>query len=250
MTLRSFTLSLVCLALSLASAGCINAPGKPGREPEVARPEQVVSFVPLYQQNCAGCHGSNGKGGAAISLANPVYLATAGAANIKRVTSAGVAGTMMPAFSKQVGGMLTDQQIHILAQGMLEAWGHPDSIAGSTALAYQSNSAGDPARGQKAFVLFCARCHGADGAGIASGNSSGNTTHTGSLVDPAYLALASDQSLRSTIIAGLPDRGMPDWRSDLIGSGARAMTDQEIIDTVAWLASHRVDMPGQPYQKN
>ena len=32
----------------------------------------------------------------------------------------------------------------------------------------------------------------------------------GSLVDPSYLALVNDQTLRSTIIAGRPDWGMPD----------------------------------------
>ena len=58
---------------------------------------------------------------------------------------------------------------------------------------------------------------------------------TGSLVDPAYLALISDQGLRSLIIAGQPGEGMPDWRSDINGAGSRAMTDQEVTDIVAWL---------------
>jgi cytochrome c oxidase cbb3-type subunit 3/ubiquinol-cytochrome c reductase cytochrome c subunit len=66
-------------------------------------------------------------------------------------------------------------------------------------------------------------------------------------VDPAYLALISDQGLRSLIIAGQPQEDMPDWRSDISGAGSRAMTEQEITDTVAWLACHRVATPGQPY---
>jgi cytochrome c oxidase cbb3-type subunit 3/ubiquinol-cytochrome c reductase cytochrome c subunit len=71
---------------------------------------------------------------------------------------------------------------------------------------------------------------------------------TGSIVDPAYLALMSDQSLRSTIIVGRPDEHMPDWRTDASDPNTRAMTDQEITDTVAWLASKRIATPGQPYQ--
>jgi cytochrome c oxidase cbb3-type subunit 3/ubiquinol-cytochrome c reductase cytochrome c subunit len=43
---------------------------------------------------------------------------------------------------------------------------------------------------------------------------------------------------------------MPDWRSDALGAGARAMTDQEITDTVAWLASKRIAAPGQPYRQH
>ena len=246
MTLRNLTLSFACLGMALASAGCKNPPGKPGPEPEVGRPDQLVAFAPLYRQNCAGCHGIDGKGGAAISLANPVYLAEAGAANLERVTREGVAGTLMPAFGKQAGGMLTDRQIEALAQGMVTEWGRPDAIAGFTPPPYQSASPGDPAQGQKAFATFCASCHGPD----AAGGTSANTPHPGSIVDPAYLALVSDQSLRSAIVAGIPAQGMPDWRSHIGGPGARPMTDQEIADTVAWLASHRVATPGQPYQKS
>lgn len=240
MSLRSYLLSLACLALPFVVAGC-NPPGKPGPGSEVGRPDQLVAFKPLYQQNCAACHGSEGKHGAAISLANPVYLAVAGIANIESTTSAGVPGTTMPPFSEHAGGMLTDQQIHIIAQGMIDAWGKPDTLAGAQPPAYKSSSTGDPSQGQKTFAVFCARCHGAD----ASGAATGGAAHMGSLVEPAYLALVSDQSLRTTIIAGQPEQGMPDWRSDVTG---RAMTDQEITDTVAWLASHRVATPGQPYQ--
>ncbi len=242
MSVRSHLLSLVCLALPLVSAGC-RAPGKPGAGPEIGRPDQLVAFEPLYQQNCAGCHGSQGKGGAAISLANPVYLGVAGVANIERATAEGVPGTAMPPFSKHAVGMLTDQQIHNIAQGIIDAWGKPDALAGAAVPSYASGSAGDPAQGQKTFAVFCARCHGLE----ATGTPPGRAMHTGSLVEPAYLALISDQALRSTILAGQPEQAMPDWRSDVTG---RAMTDQEITDTVAWLASNRVATPGQPYQSN
>jgi cytochrome c oxidase cbb3-type subunit 3/ubiquinol-cytochrome c reductase cytochrome c subunit len=65
----------------------------------------------------------------------------------------------------------------------------------------------------------------------------------GSIVDPTYLALVSDQYLRSIIIAGRPDQGMPDWRSD----SNQSLTDAQITDIVSWLASKRTADPGQPY---
>ena len=72
----------------------------------------------------------------------------------------------------------------------------------------------------------------------------------GPLVEPEYLALISDQGLRSIIIAGKPEQGMPDWRSAMQGEGAHPLSDREISDIVAWLATHRVTAPGQPYQQH
>jgi hypothetical protein len=63
-------------------------------------------------------------------------------------------------------------------------------------------------------------------------------------VDSSYLALVSDQALRTTIIVGIPELGAPDWRGDLPG---KPMSSKEISDVVAWLASQRAAFPGQPY---
>jgi cytochrome c oxidase cbb3-type subunit 3/ubiquinol-cytochrome c reductase cytochrome c subunit len=56
------------------------------------------------------------------------------------------------------------------------------------------------------------------------------------VIDPAYLALVSDQALRSAVVAGRPDLGMPDWRG---GASASPLTAQDVADVVAWMASHR-----------
>jgi mono/diheme cytochrome c family protein len=245
MNAHSLILALLASAACLSGAGC-NAPGKPKLQSEAERPDQVLAFQTLYKQNCAACHGENGRNGAALSLANPVYLATAGLDNIQRTTSAGAPVTSMPPFGKTAGGMLTDPQIQIIAKGMIEIWGNPNALAGQPPVPYASSNPGDTTRGLAAYSIFCARCHGADGAGI----STNKATRTGSIVDPAYLALISNQGLRSILIAGQPDQGMPDWRSDFAGPTARAMTDQEITDVVAWIASHRIATPGQPYQEH
>jgi mono/diheme cytochrome c family protein len=240
MNLRSLASSFMIAVVVLFDAGCKVVPARP--EPAAQRPDQISNFTALYQQNCTACHGEQGKNGAAISLANPVYLALAGTDIIQKATANGVPGTLMPAFAKSQGGMLTDQQIAILAQGVESAWGKPATLQGQSAPPYAGSSSGDPTKGQQAFTTFCASCHGNDGTGLKRKENS-----TGSLVDPAYLALASDQGLRSLIIAGQPDYGMPDWRFDMTGASSRPMTDKEITDIVAWLASHRVAAPGQPY---
>ena len=62
-------------ALSLLLSACSSPHGQPQRDSEAVAPNQVLDFTTLYAQNCAGCHGAQGRGGAAISLADPVYLA-------------------------------------------------------------------------------------------------------------------------------------------------------------------------------
>ena len=230
---------LLAASLAVLATGC-NAPGKPREGAVEERPEHVLDFTTLYEQNCAACHGTNGQLAAAISLNNPVYLAIAGEANIAHAVSAGIPGTLMPSFGKAAGGMLTDQQIAALAHGMIETWGKPIP-PGTNAPPYASVSTGNAASGAQAFTTFCASCHGEGGTG--KGN-------VGSVVDPAYLALVNDQYLRSNILAGKPENGMPDWRSHTISGAKRVMTDAEITDIVAWLASHRIATPGQPYQQH
>ena len=226
----------------LALVGCSRIPGRPGPGPEVSRPEEVLDFPTLYKANCTACHGANGRDGAAISLANPVYLAVAGEENLREITAKGVPGKLMPPFARSAGGMLTDQQIGVLAHGVMQQWSKQDLLAGLSIPQYRSTLAGDGARGQQAFGIFCARCHGAAGEG-STGDAKGNTGKIGSIVDGSYLALISDQGLRSIVIAGRPDEGMPDWRTD----AAQPMTDQQITDIVTWLATKRPSNPGQPY---
>ncbi|MGB6946966.1 MAG: c-type cytochrome [Bryobacteraceae bacterium] len=226
--------------LCMVCVGCADAPGHPAPGPEVPRPDQVLAFAALYEQNCAACHGAGGKNGAAMSLANPVYLAVAGEATLRKIAADGVSGKLMPAFARSAGGTLTDQQIDSLVHGIVQTWSRPNVLGASPAPSYAASAKGDPTQGQKAYAEFCARCHGADGKGAKQA--------PGSIVDPLYLALVSDQSLRSVIMAGRPDQDMPDWRSDMTGPGSRAMTEQEITDVVAWLAAQRTEYPGQPYE--
>jgi mono/diheme cytochrome c family protein len=234
--------ALILMAAGVALVGCNRIPGRPGPGPEVPRPDDVLDFRTLFKANCAACHGENGSSGAAIALANPVYLAIAGGDNLRHITANGVSGTLMPPFAKSAGGMLTDQQIQVLTRGMMQQWSRPDLLAGSSLPPYKSTLAGDSSRGQEAFGIYCAGCHGPAGEG-SSGDAKSGKSKIGSIVDGSYLALISDQGLRSIVIAGRPDEGMPDWRTHR----TQPMTDQQITDIVAWLASKRTNNPGQPY---
>ena len=236
-------------ALGFSATGCsIAAAGR--RTPEATkRPDQVLDAAVLYKANCAGCHGGDGKYGAAIALANPVYLADTGAENLRVVTEKGVPGTLMPPFSQRFGGSLTDEQIEALVNGMLHDWARPEQLRGVVIPAYSASVPGDTVRGKAVFAAYCARCHGEGGTGSVGMPiaGSGDVPVRGSIVDSSFLALISDQGLRSLIIAGQPDYGMPDWRGEAVNPTTHPMTEVEIGDVVAWLASHRVSAPGRVY---
>jgi mono/diheme cytochrome c family protein len=200
----------------------------------VIPPAAVLDFSFLYSRNCAGCHGPNGDGGAAIGLADPVYLALADDATIRRITADGIHGTAMPAFAQQSGGMLTDDQINVLITGIRSRWAQADPLRGADLPPYRALSPGDPQRGASVYRSYCSSCHGANGNG---GRAS-------SIVDDSFLELVSDQDLRTTVIVGRPALGAPDWRNDVPGT---PMSSEDVSDVVAWLSAQRPPVRGQPY---
>jgi cytochrome c oxidase cbb3-type subunit 3 len=220
---------------ALLCSGCGSSPGRPATDAIPIDPDDILNFEFLYAHNCAGCHGPNGKGGASIALANPLYLAIADDSTMRRATTIGVAGTLMPAFAKSAGGMLTDKQIDVIVQGIREQWSKPDVLHGENAPLYSAPNVGDASRGSQVFGAYCSSCHGPQGSGGPRASS---------IVDPSYLALVSDQALRTTVIVGIPELGAPDWRGNVPG---KPMSSQDISDVVAWLASQRTAFPGQPY---
>jgi cytochrome c oxidase cbb3-type subunit 3/ubiquinol-cytochrome c reductase cytochrome c subunit len=225
---------VLCLAAILLCAGC-RPPGKPTEADVELKPDEVSDFAILYRQNCAGCHGQDGKGNTTLALANPVYWSIASDDTIRRVIASGVRGSLMPAFAKSAGGTLTDQQVQILVREMRAHWAN---VKESGAPPYAATEPGDAVRGAASYATFCARCHGPEGKGTKKGSS---------IVDDSFLALASDQALRTTIIAGRPDLGHPDWRNYVSN---RPMTTREVADVVAWLVAQRKPNPGQPYPTN
>jgi len=229
---------IAILASLLVTSACgehRQAPGQPGANREPIPPTQILDFALLYERNCAGCHGGNGSGGAAIGLDDPVYLAIADDAAMTRVTADGVPGTAMPAFAQRSGGMLTDKQISAIVRGIRSHWAKPDALRGAEPPPYAAPQAGDARRGAAVYGTFCSSCHGPGGTGGA---------RAGSIVDTAYLQLVSDQGLRTIVIAGRPDLGAPDWRGNLPG---RPMSPQDVSDVVAWLVAHRPAFPGEAY---
>jgi len=196
---------------------------KPKAEPVLG--EDVMDFNKLFAQNCAGCHGENGRGAAMHQLNDPVYLAIVPRKVLHDTIANGRPGTLMPAFSREKAGPLTPRQIDALVDGIERNWAKTPPVDKASLPPYAARHPGDPARGLAVFNKACALCHGEHGP-------------AGSIRDPSFLSLISDQDLRTIVIIGRQNLGMPDWRSPLHMLG-RPMTDQEITDVVAYLSSLR-----------
>ena len=228
----------LCVRAALAAivlSGCGVPHGQPRSGSEVLAPNEVLEFGPLFSENCAACHGAEGRGGAAIALANPVYLAIADDASIRKVIAQGVPGTAMPAFAQSAGGMLTDKQIDVISGEIRARWSKPGVLIGTNPPSYAAKSTGDAQRGEAAFKVYCESCHSPGGRGGQKASA---------ITNDSFLALVSDQGLRTIVIAGRPELGAPDWKGNVTG---KPISDQEVTDLVAWLASQRAQNPGRPY---
>jgi mono/diheme cytochrome c family protein len=267
---RSCARSSACLfvALSLLIVGC-DFPGRPNRADRPVRADQVVEFGVLYRQNCAGCHGAEGKLCPAPPLNDPLFRAIVPEDELKNILTNGRSQTLMPAFAKENGGTLTAAQIEVLVHeikgipytaikneedakasvkvvadpgGRAPKWGAPGkppanvpSYSESSAHSKSSSSGGDTTKGAAVFVRACADCHGDRGQGTADGG-----TTTNKINDPEFLALNSDQVLRRYVITGRPDFGMPSFSEARPGDALfQPMSEQEVTDLVSLLASWR-----------
>lgn len=217
-----------------STVGCTDLPGQPDPAERPIPPYEVVDLDALYQRNCAGCHGRDGKLGPAPPLNDPLFLAIVPDDELERIVRDGRHGTQMPGFSAAAGGTLTDEQTKILAAGLKLKWNK--SHDGAENLPPYALSDGDAQRGAQVFATACASCHGA----LGEGNSAA------AIHDVAFLSLISDQALRRLIITGRPDIGMPNYAGREGRDGSFVpLSSAEIDDLVALLASWRTETSGQ-----
>jgi cytochrome c oxidase cbb3-type subunit 3 len=245
--------------------GC-DLPGRPDPADKPVPADQVVEFAVLYRQNCSGCHGADGKLGPAPPLNDPLFRAIVPEEELEGIVTSGRKKTLMPAFAKENGGVLTGTQIQVLvkqikgipyrivekkeggvakvevvadAAGIAPKWGMPGQPPrGVPSYREQSaspNGGGNEKKGAMVFARACAVCHGDHGQGIAKGGEMRRIIN-----DPVFLGLTSNQALRRYVITGRPDLGMPGYAEarpdtpDFV-----PLTDQEVTDLVALLASWR-----------
>jgi cytochrome c oxidase cbb3-type subunit 3 len=217
MTARRGLGVVVVFSLSVAC----EAPGRPKLEQEAS---ETTNFAELFNQNCSGCHGENGKNGPARPINDPLYLALVPKETLRGIVVNGRPGTSMPAWAQKQGGPLSEPQITALVDGIEANWSRRVETHGRPLPPYEATEEkGDAANGKKLYLRACFACHAKGGL-------------VGPVTEPAYLALASDQGLRASIITGRADLGMPNYQ---VLNAGRALSSQDVTDLVAYLASLR-----------
>lgn len=194
--------TIAASALALDVAGCDDEPAP--QDPRITRGSA------LYAEYCAICHGERGEGyraDAANALANQAFLAIASDSFVESSITRGRPGSPMSAWGSERGGPLDAPSAEAL-RVFIKSWQTAPSVDADALTV----GAGEALRGQAAYDVYCADCHGPSGGG-------GKFM---SINNPEFLAVASDGYLWKSIAEGRPGTPMPAFAAEL---GAQAVLD-------------------------
>ena len=190
--------------------------------PATAPAQIKTSGQALFEQHCSVCHNFDGKGGIGLPLTRAT-LSTVTDAYLTHTIRLGRPGRIMPAFEH-----LDDAQVADIV-GWLRHLTGP-----STAKLPTSIPAGDSKRGKALFATHCSACHGPDGrgsklgTGVTLSRDRSFAVAPPAIVNPGFLASASDPLLVATILNGRPGTVMPTFSK-------LGMNTQDAADLVAYL---------------
>ena len=189
---------------------------------------QMEQGARVYAENCAVCHGADGKGRVGATLAKD-WPSIRPDLKVRATIENGIAGSPMPAWSQKNGGPLTDEDIEALVVYIL-SWetGGPRVFPPTPTyiprppVSPVPNVVGDPNQGAILYDQNCAVCHGADGRG-----------RIGASLDKVWPSIRPDLGIKSTISNGVMGSPMPAWSQENGGP----LAETEIDNLVAFIMS-------------
>jgi mono/diheme cytochrome c family protein len=187
-----------------------------------------------YVENCAVCHGVDGKGrvGASLDSFPGIQAGTA----LHQTIAQGIPGSVMPAWSQAAGGPLDVQAIDDIVCYVTGAFGGTEPLQPlptyvAPTIEPLPNVEGNPSAGAVVFQENCVVCHGAQG----EGRFGYTLARTWSADDPAGY-------LRQVVGQGISGSAMPAWA--LARGGP--LSDQQIADVAAFVLSLPPLAPASP----
>jgi mono/diheme cytochrome c family protein len=115
----------------------------------------------LYQDSCASCHGPDGSGAFAPAIAAKEFLESVDDIQITQLIALGVPGTEMIAYSNDLGGPLTSQEVTAITTYLRSL--EEDAISKPN---WRTPLEDEDLTNTELFILACSRCHGVDAEGI------------------------------------------------------------------------------------
>ncbi len=190
----------------------------------------------LYKENCAVCHGNQGKGGVGVPLALPDFQYAISDQFLERTIRNGRPGRVMPAFKN-----LSDAQIQAIVR-------HIRSWAPGKPIRHPSiKVSGDPAKGRILYAKHCAACHGKNGKGGKGTGVTFSRPRDLPIIAPAlnnqgFLYAASDQMIKATLMNGR--EGTP-----MVSYLKQGLSEQDINDVVSFIRSFEKQAPARVTQE-
>lgn len=180
----------------------------------------------VYAQNCALCHGPDGEGRVGATLAKD-WPSIRPDLITRETIASGVDGSVMPAWSQDSGGPLSDKEIDAVVYFIL-SWqtaGAPQINPGNTATPRVAVSPvpgveGDPNHGGVLYDENCAVCHGPDGEG-----------RIGATLAKEWPSIRPDLTVKSSIDNGVAGSVMPAWSQ----ANGGPLTESDVADLVAFV---------------
>lgn len=178
----------------------------------------------LYLENCAICHGNQGKGGMGIPLAISSFLDSASNDYLKKTIRLGRPERIMPSFY-----WMSDTQIEAIIQ-YISSWRESAAPVWSN-----MTIKGDVAKGNAIFTTHCASCHGSQGQGGKGSGMRFSRPRDLPITAPAlnnqgFLNSVTDEMLQHIITNGRKDTPMP-------SASTLGLKPQDITNLVSFIRS-------------
>jgi cytochrome c oxidase cbb3-type subunit 3 len=184
----------------------------------------------LFEENCAACHGEQGRGGLGLPLNLQSFLRIADVGYIIRSMQHGRPIREMPSFKDT----LKPEEMKAVAL-YIKSWQYQPSLE---LPAVSMN--GNIQEGQALFKGLCVGCHGLNGEGgpvAGGGHVIGAVSGIGgpALADPGFLKSATDSYIKATLMFGRTGTPMGAYLKGR--QGFVELRESEIDSIVAYLRS-------------